>query len=212
METLRFEPETGFARLNLHLARLHNSGRILGFKGLAEAEARLQVFGEGLDTPHRVRLELFGDGTSAVTALPFVPQQESTIWSVKIATAARLSSKDPLLRHKTSRRTIYDAARAEFSRDEADEVLLCNEKGELCEGTITSLFVEDGEGRFLTPPLSSGLLSGVLRTSLLCARKARVQVLKPEDLKDRIVYIGNSLRGLIRVRLDCQTELRGSSC
>jgi 4-amino-4-deoxychorismate lyase len=201
IETLRFEPETGFARLNLHLARLHHSGKALGFNGLAEAEARLRSFGEGLNAPHRVRLELFADGTSAITAAPFTPQPETTVWSVKIARTATLFSKDPLLRHKTSRRAAYDRARAEFSKDEADEVLLLNEKGELCEGAITNLFVDDGSGRLLTPPLSCGLLAGVLRTSLLCARKARVQILKPEDLQGRIVYIGNSLRGLIRARL-----------
>ena len=104
---------------------------------------------------------------------------------------------DPLYRHKTSRREPYEAARAEFSPEDADEVLLLNERGEVCEGTITNLFAEVEEGRFVTPALSSGLLPGVLRAELIRERKARSEVLRPEDLHFRKLYVGNSLRGLI---------------
>ncbi len=98
-------------------------------------------------------------------------------------------------------RALYETARAEFPTDEFDEVILLNEKGELAEGTITNLFVEDDEGRLMTPPISSGCLAGVLRTSLICARKAYNHRLRPEDLKGRPLYVGNSLRGLMRAEL-----------
>ena len=38
------------------------------------------------------------------------------------------------------------AARAEFPREQADEVILLNERGEVCEGTITNVFVDMGDG------------------------------------------------------------------
>ena len=73
----------------------------------------------------------------------------------------RLRSGDPLLRHKTTRRAVYDRARGEFAPAEADEVLLLNERDEVCEGTITSLFVDAGDGGpLLTPALACGLLAG----------------------------------------------------
>ena len=75
---------------------------------------------------------------------------------------------DKLLRHKTTRRAVYEAARAEYPAAEADEVLLLNERGEACEGTITSVFLDDGSGILKTPPISCGLLAGVLRTELIC--------------------------------------------
>ena len=84
---------------------------------------------------------------------------------------------------------------------DADEVLLLNEKGEPCEGTITSIFLDDGAGVLKTPPISCGLLSGVLRTELICARRARVQRLTVDDLRNGTLYTGNSLRGLIRAKL-----------
>ncbi len=146
--------------------------------------------------PLRIRLELFTDGRIDVQTAPFTPIPTGATWRVKIA-ATRLSSNDPLLCHKTSRRAAYAAARAEFPAAEADEVLLLNERGEICEGTITSLFLDDGSGTLKTPPLSCGLLAGVLREELLQEGRAEERVLYPQDLAGRPFFLGNSLRGLI---------------
>ncbi|MGO7501158.1 aminotransferase class IV, partial [Rhizobium ruizarguesonis] len=66
---------------------------------------------------------------------------------------------DTALRVKTTRRSVYEAARAEYRPDEADEVILLNERGEVCEGNITSIFLDDGTGILRTPPISCGLLA-----------------------------------------------------
>ncbi|OCO98039.1 MULTISPECIES: aminotransferase class IV family protein [unclassified Ensifer] len=204
IETLRYEGETGFIRLRLHLARLKRSARRLAIPGAEGAEAALLAAVErtlGDDTVRlRTRLELFPDGRIEVKTAPFVPLPADTIWQVRLA-VSRLSSKDPLLRYKTSRRAIYEAARAEFTPSDADEVLLLNEKGEVCEGTITSVFLDDGSGVLKTPPIACGLLAGVLRTELICQRRARVARLSSADLARGTLYVGNSLRGLIRVNL-----------
>jgi 4-amino-4-deoxychorismate lyase len=52
-----------------------------------------------------------------------------------------------------------------------------------------------------TPPISCGLLAGVLRTELICRRQARVGRITLADLDAGTFYIGNSLRGLIRANL-----------
>ncbi|WP_438753396.1 aminotransferase class IV family protein [Pararhizobium sp. O133] len=150
--------------------------------------------------PLRVRLTLSPTGDIAVTTAPFSPLPENTIWRIALA-ESRLDSVDRLLRHKTTRRELYEAARREYPADIADEVLLLNEKGEPCEGTITSIFLDDGSGQLKTPPISCGLLAGVLRTELICTRRARVQHLSLDELKAGTLYMGNSLRGLIRAQL-----------
>ena len=200
IETLRYEPETGFVRLRLHLARLQRSARRLGFPAPKNALAKLEEAVANASTPLRVRLTLDPNGQADVTTAPFSTLPPETIWRVRIA-ATRLDSADKLLRVKTTRRAVYEEARAEYRPDEADEVLLLNEKGEVCEGTITSVFVEDGPDTLRTPPISSGLLAGVLRTELICQRKAHVGRIRLDDLKDRTLYVGNSLRGLIRAQL-----------
>lgn len=201
IETMRFEPGTGIPRLNLHMARLRNSARVLDFAGAENAHSALGIYIRKKTEALRLRLELFQDGRCEITSAPYVPLAGDTVWRIRISREARLSSTDPILRHKTSKRAVYDAARAEYDRDDADEVILLNEKGEICEGTITNVFVDDGSGALLTPPLSSGCLAGILRTSLICQKKARNQRLTPVDLKDRDFHVGNSLRGLIRARL-----------
>ena len=151
-------------------------------------------------SPLRVRLTLSPSGEIAITTAPFTPLPETTVWRVAVA-ATRLDLANKLLRHKTTRREIYETARSEYPPAAADEVLLLNEKGEPCEGTITSLFLDDGSGVLKTPPISCGLLAGVLRTELICARRARVQLLTLQDLRNGTLFMGNSLRGLIRSEL-----------
>lgn len=200
IETMRWEPQAGLVRRGPHLARLAASARELGFAfARREIDAALDAALAQAASPMRVRLELERDGRASVEARPFAPLPPATRWRLGIA-ATRLASSDPLLRHKTSRRGPYEAARAEFSPREADEVLLLNEKGELCEGTITTLFVAAGSGPLLTPPLECGLLAGVLRAGLLRRGKAVERVLHREDLAGNRVFVGNSLRGLIEAQ------------
>ena len=89
-----------------------------------------------------------------------------------------------------------------------DEVVFLNKKGELTEGTRTNLFIEL-DGRLFTPALTCGLLPGTLREELLDLPRASASeaMLTPQDLigADRI-YLGNSVRGLIRAELIGQSE------
>jgi 4-amino-4-deoxychorismate lyase len=200
IETLRWQPDEGFIRLRLHLARLSRSARRIGFPDPGEAAPRLQEAVAGADAPLRVRLAFDAQGKIEVTTAAFVPLAPDAVWTVRIA-GTRLDSADRLLRIKTTRRAVYEAARAEYAQHEADEVVMLNERGEVCEGTITSVFLDDGSGQFRTPPVSCGLLAGVLRTDLICNRRARVGRISPDDLDRGTLYVGNSLRGLIRARL-----------
>lgn len=200
IETLRFEPDDGFIRLRLHLARLSRSAGRIGFPKPVDASARLHEAVANASTPQRVRLTFDRDGNTAVTTGPFTKLAPDTVWTVRIA-HQRLDSSDKLLRIKTTRRAVYDTARAEYPTSEADEVIMLNERGEVCEGTITSVFLDDGTGTLRTPPISCGLLAGVLRTELICQRRARVGRITLDDLTSGKLYVGNSLRGLIATKL-----------
>jgi len=202
IETLRWEPDTGFVRLPRHLSRLEASAQALGFACERYLiAAALEAAVSAADCALRIRLTLDSAGTPDVTTQPFVPLAADVVWTVLVATT-RLSSDDALLRHKTTRRDLYDRARAEFTRDEADEILLLNERGELCEGTITTVFLDVGRGPLLTPPLACGLLAGVLRTEMLENGKAVEAALGEHDLRSaKAIHVGNSLRGMVRARL-----------
>jgi 4-amino-4-deoxychorismate lyase len=200
IETMRFEPASGFVRLRVHLARLDRSARRLGFPAPQDVTSKLEEAVAGADGPLRVRMTFDRSGRIDVTTAAFAALAPDTVWRVRVA-GTRVDSTDKLLRVKTTRRAVYEAARAEYSAAEADEVLLLNERDEVCEGTITSIFLDDGSGLLKTPPISCGLLAGVLRTEFICQRKARLGRIGLTDLASSGFYVGNSLRGLIRARL-----------
>ena len=105
-------------------------------------------------------------------------------------------------RYKVSARDFYDGERARLKAlCGADEVLFLNLDGALCEGSFTSLFIEDAIGGYTTPSLSCGLLPGVLRAAMLADGSAREAVLGLADLKLGTIFMGNALRGLMPAKL-----------
>lgn len=168
-------------RWPLHLARLGRSADLLGW-----AVPRVAPAGPG--HPARLRLTLDREGRVDWTVAPLPPA--SAEWRVGLADG-HLRSDDPWLRVKSTRRAAYDRARAALP-DGLDEVLFLNERGEVCDGSITTVFFDRGQG-MRTPPLSSGLLPGVLRAELGCPE----EVLVAADLPDVRLWVGNALRGLI---------------
>lgn len=180
----------------LHLARLRRDCAAVGYDLDEDAVARaLAQLPRDADV-RRARLTVDRAGRVALThaKLPANPAH----WNV-IVSPLRLDSSDPWLAIKTSHRPIYDAARAALPAD-CDEAILMNERGDICEGTITSLFLRRGD-RLLTPALSCGVLPGVLRASLLDSGRAEEAVLTPGDLERGELFCGNALRGLIPARL-----------
>ena len=114
-----------------------------------------------------------------------------------------MRSDDPFLCHKTTRRETYTAARAEFSYDAVDDVLLVNERDEVVETTISNLLYAL-DGHWYTPPLASGGLPGVGRQALLAYGAVTERVLPLAELDAcSALEVVSSLRGRRpAVRLD----------
>ncbi len=194
-ETMRAEADGRIALWPLHRERLERGCAAVGFP---LDRAALQAALDGLPKGQvlRGRLAVNAAGAVGVSHQPLPPNPP--FWQVMIS-ALRLDSTDPWLRIKTSHRPVYDRARTTFP-DGVNEAILLNERGEVCEGTITSLFLRRGD-RLLTPPLECGLLPGVLRRSLIEAGQAQEARLLPADLEAGDLFMGNALRGLIPARL-----------
>lgn len=195
IETFRWEPEAGFINLDQHLARMERSARALGFD-YEDLWALYMVQARG-ERPLRCRLTLGEDGFDFSTAA-FAPI--TSPWAITLSDQ-RLRSDDMWLQHKTTQRQVYDLARASLPEG-VDEVLFLNERNELCEGTITNLFVTLADGRQITPPLSSGVLPGILRQSLLEGGQVEEEIVTVDMLQEaQAIHMGNSLRGLIKAEL-----------
>ena len=193
IETLRWDGARA-VRATRHLDRVAASCAALGIP-FDRAGARAQLDSVKSRTPRRLRLTIAPDGACALSHAPLAPV--SPPWRVTLATQ-RLDPADPWLRHKTTRRGLYDTARA-LMPEGIDEVIFANTQGEICEGAITNIFFDLGAG-LCTPPLRCGLLPGVLRAELLDSGTCREETLPLERLEEARLWVGNSLRGLIPAR------------
>ena len=199
-DTLRLENGV-YPRLVGHLARLAASALALGFS-YVEERVRLaldDLARRDFSGVRRVRLTLAHDGSLAL-AHARLDDGVGREWSAVIA-SERLPADDYLRRHKTTVRGVYDAALAGLPAPDVFDAIFLNARGEVCEGARSNVFVVGEDGVWRTPPLSCGLLPGVMRRALLEAGRAVEQVLTREDLlAARGIYLANALRGVIRVR------------
>jgi 4-amino-4-deoxychorismate lyase len=194
-ETMRAEADGTILLWPLHLARLRRGCQAVGFPlDIALAVAALSDLPQG----QVLRARLAVNAVEQVGVPHALFPENPAYWRVAVSDQ-RLQAGDPWLSIKSSAREVYDAARAGMA-DGVDEALLLNQHGQICEGSITNIFLRRGDV-LLTSPLSCGLLPGVLRADLLAKGQAVEAVLMPDDLHDAEFFVGNALRGLIPAKL-----------
>ena len=201
IETIGVTPERGLILIERHLQRLANSAEYFNFEcPVDEIRSLLQQMANGSDQHLRIRLILNEGGTFSATPTVIKPISTQEHW---IITHARepIDSQNPFLYHKTTNREFYDEPRLLAQRKwNVDEIIFLNNEGEVTEGSITNIFIRDGD-ILKTPPIESGLLAGTLRAELLDTGAAEEQKLTLRDLAEADeIYVGNSVRGLIRAK------------
>jgi para-aminobenzoate synthetase/4-amino-4-deoxychorismate lyase len=195
-EAILWEPEQGYFLLPEHVQRLARSASHFGFRfDAGQARRRLAELAPRLDRPRKLRLLLASDGQ-----LTFELEDVKPSTGLALALArAPVDSSDPFLRHKTSRREIYERALA--ARPGADDVLLWNERRELTETCHGNIVLEIA-GRRLTPHVSAGLLPGTFRAHLLEQGAIEEARLTLDDLKrSGRIFMINSVRRWCEARL-----------
>tara|TARA_B100002051_G_scaffold1669_1_gene1573 strand:- start:41 stop:682 length:642 start_codon:yes stop_codon:yes gene_type:complete len=197
IETFLWGPDKGAPDIDLHLERLCRSAADLKFK-FEISEIKKKIVKIKSQSLLRCRLTLRFDGKINITTAPLI--LNSTTWILGLSETI-LSSSDPWLLHKSSNRGLYDAERANLPHG-IDEFIYLNERNEVCEGTITNIFVKKA-GQWITPPLSSGCLPGVLRRKKIEDGSCKVKIVTFSDLHDaEKITVGNALRGEIEAVLN----------
>jgi para-aminobenzoate synthetase/4-amino-4-deoxychorismate lyase len=202
-ETMYVSKEAGCRHQARHLQRLKTSADYFGFvydqKAIAQA---LCGFCEDLPPQgaYRLRLALQPDGQFKLQSGAL--QEIAPI--VKLLVSPKSSQAEPIfLRHKTSVSQEYDQAWQEAEKHGAFDMLFYNQAGFLTEGGRSNLFI-CLQGQWLTPPLSDGVLPGVMRALLLedAQLQAREQQLTLADLyAAEQIILCNSLRGRLRAEI-----------
>jgi para-aminobenzoate synthetase/4-amino-4-deoxychorismate lyase len=202
-ETIRASRDEGCRQRERHLARMAASARYFGMPfdaGKADAMLDEACAAFATDGLYRLRLALGRSGQFTLQSAPLAALTEP----VGLLLALEASDADALFaRHKTSIRSRYDAAWRAAEQQGAFDTLFFNQRGELTEGGRSNVFVRIA-GRWLTPPLSCGVLPGIMRAVLLAAptwhaSEGVVTRAMLEGADDIVVC--NALRGPLRACL-----------
>ncbi len=204
-ETIRIEIGRP-CHLEMHLARISQSAKELEIKfDSNKANSLIQEVCSQLDTKliYRLRLDLSAEGLLSVkTAVIQNLQAGPVLWaSDLLATDTTMSSADRLLGHKVTRRKLYDQAWLAAEKLGAFDALFINELGFVTEGGRSNVFIKK-DGRWLTPPLASGCLPGVMRSIVLKDVKyqaAEQNITRADVLNAEEVIFTNALRGIVKI-------------
>lgn len=197
IETIRWDGRWYW--LDEHLDRLATSAAHFGieFDSPTVYDA-LGVLAGLLDGPTRVRIALDTDGSVSVTteeAPPrFVtrPGPEADTVFVEIDFDP-VDERDPALFHKVLDRSTYDVRSRRHPS--VDDVVLTNRSGNITETTIGNIVCRFGD-RWVTPPVTDGLLPGVLRGVLLAEEFISEEPISIDRMHAaEAIAVVNSVRG-----------------
>ncbi len=193
--------------IELHMDRLAHSAKALGIPCyLVDIK---KVIGDACDTcdintEYRLRLDLDSAGHISCKLAPLspLPGPVKIFWASDILpdpTHAVLYSGSVLLRHKVNTRHLYDQAWKLAEGLGGFDALFVNEQGFVTEGGRSSIFIKSGD-RWLTPPLTAGLLPGVMRSIILNdpkwnAHEANLSIDAIRHAEE--IMLSNALRGLV---------------
>ena len=200
LETLLWRAGEDYRLLEHHLDRLAASADYFGFRLSRERVvrelARLAKALDGAGASQRVVRLLAGrDGELKLDTRSLDGPHERR-WRLALASRP-VDEHDRFLFHKTTRREVYDGARA--AAPGYDDVLLWNAAGDLTESTRANVAV-CRDGTWTTPPVEAGLLAGCERQERVergTLRVGPVPVAELERAED--VALLNSVRGWIAV-------------
>ena len=196
LSLLKIKPPRFFGPQNLEeaMTKLLNKNRIL--KG---ARLRLSVFRNsgGYYTPQT------NESSYLITATP-LEEDLYTLNKKGLKIDIFRDIHKPLNRFsnmKTANSLLYIMAGIKKSENGVDDMILVNEKGNLCEGIASNLFLVKGKEIF-TPPLGDGCVEGVMRGQLIriaaengffCREKSLVE----NDLKEADeIFLSNAVKGI----------------
>lgn len=202
-----------------HCERLAEGAAVLGipFDRAAGATAVRQVLEANRTEFGSVRLTLSRGGGARGLAVPPDPrptlvagvttrsgQLAAPLSPVRVVTVRRTRRNEfsPLARIKSLNMLDNVLARAEAAEAGADEAILLNTAGRVAEAAAANIVVLL-EGRLTTPPVTDGVLPGILRALALERLGVVERSLSPDDLaRAEAVALTNSLSIQAVGRLD----------
>ena len=173
-ETLRVEDGEALL-LAEHIERARRSGKVLGIEIPSDTEIKSKVGSLARVRLGRLRLH-FGENFSA-SLIPYVDPR-----SLAKVVTMRIDRNETLTQHKSYPYTENLELLANVRSRGFDEALIVNFHNELSEGAVSN-FVFRIDDLWITPPVTSGLLPGIIRQKMIEAGLAIEGATALDDLR-----------------------------
>ena len=171
-ETLEVRDGVAFA-LTRHLLRLEYSASRMALEGIDLAHVRDGISAaivEGGPGITRVRVTVTSGsgplssvrGDAAPTVVVVASESVALTECRAVRAPWKRNERSPIAGVKSTSYAENVVMMAYARSKGADEAIVANTHGHLCEGTATNVFIERG-GEIVTPPLASGCLPGITR-------------------------------------------------
>lgn len=197
-ETIRIEQNHPIL-LTYHLERLRRSLKALD---IAQTVGRDEIVSylSGRHLEHHALKVIVSEKNIVFTERPnpYTKAQYEKGFSLSYSQVLR-NETSPLVFHKTLNYGDCILEKRRAARQGYDEMIFCNSRKELCEGTATNLFFVRGNTIY-TPPISCGLLPGTTRRFLLEHFPVTERALHREDISRMDeCFVTNALLGIMPV-------------
>jgi len=215
IETLLWEPDSGYWLLDDHLQRLEESADYFLYSYDRDLVVnKLKTTAELFDSQSmRVRLTLAKDGGIQMSwiecdgpvlkRLPKKPTPPAADLPGIELSKERIDQSSIYFFHKSTRRDLFNKEFNKASAKGLFDICFLNKDNKLTEGCISNI-VLFSSGTYVTPPVSSGLLAGVMRKQLLADTEiilTEKELTKNDLIKAEAIYLCNAVRGVTRVQL-----------
>lgn len=186
--------------LNEHLLRMKQSADYFLF-AFDELKIKKKIFSElkKLDKKkiYRIKIILTKTGNITIQTEEFIQNNPN----VKIILSERrINSRNKFQYFKTSNRKLYDSEYQYYKSKGYFEVIYLNENDDVAEGSITNIFVKNGDV-ITTPSLQCGILPGIYRKYFIRThpeiKEKRISL--DELITADEIILTNSLRGVVKV-------------
>lgn len=106
----------------------------------------------------------------------------------------------PISNIKSANALVYILAAKFAQTQNADDAIIINTSGNICEATSANLFLIQGQ-KIITPPLSEGCVNGIIRQVLIQHMKIAEEKITETDLRNAdSIFLSNTIKGICPVQ------------
>lgn len=199
-ETLYVTPNGEGIFLKEHLKRLESSAKMWGFDHVpTKSQVEELIHNENIGNQALKIMLSKRNCFAMVRPMTYTKEIYEKGFHVGMAKTKK-NNLNPMIYHKTVNYSLHMWERQQGLEAGYNEVVFTNEKGFLCEGTMTNIMVIKDD-HIMTPAVSTGLLPGIMRQWMMdrFLIEEKRDLTKEDLINGDEIFLTNGLMGIMPV-------------